>query len=129
MIGPQPMPHATAIGSPRPPPFTKARPRARPRAAAEPAREELRAARLLVALDALEEERRTLLLEDAPGDRAELAIPVDLRGDPAQLAFLLEPPDPLAHVHVRHQPTIVSRAPRVFVGSRAPGVGALSVAA
>src|SRR5260370_24474062 len=86
-----------------------------PPAAAEPAREELRAARLLVALDALEEERLTLLLEDAPGDRAELAIPVDLRGDPAQLAFLLEPPYPLSHVHVRHHPAIGRRAPSGFL--------------
>src|SRR5207245_2096488 len=100
-----------------------------PGAAAEPAREEPRAAPRRVALDVLEEERGALLLEDAAGDGSELTVPVHLGRDPAQLALLLEPRDPPAQVRERHQATRVRRAPRVFAGSRVPGVGPRNVAA
>src|SRR5213593_2194411 len=100
-----------------------------PGPAAEPAREELRAAPRRVALDVLEEERGALFLEDAAGDGSELTVPVHLGRDPPQLALLLEPRDPPAQVCERHQATRVRRAPRVFAGSRVPGVGPRNVAA
>src|SRR5437762_12488171 len=65
-------------------------------------RSQLRAAPLRVARDVLEEERGALRLEDAPGDGPELAVPVHLGRDPAQLAFLLETRDPPAQVHEAH---------------------------
>src|SRR3989475_12438158 len=43
--------------------------------------------------------------------------------------LLLEPRDPPAQVRERHQATRVRRAPRVFAGSRVPGVGPRNVAA
>src|SRR5262249_40888038 len=68
----------------------------------EPADEHLRAASGLVALDALEEQGRALLLEHASRDGAELPVPVHLGRDATQLAFLVEPPDPLPHVDEAH---------------------------
>ena len=49
----------------------------------EDAGDQLRAAAGPVALDILEEQRRTLLLQHAAGDGAELAVPVHLGDDPA----------------------------------------------
>src|SRR5262249_4796855 len=69
----------------------------------EPAHEELRAPPGLVALDVLEEERGTLLLEHAARDGAELPVPVDRGRDPSQLAFLVQARDPFAEVDEAHR--------------------------
>src|SRR5206468_12169090 len=72
-------------------------------AVAENARDELRASPGLVALDVLEEQRRAFLLEHTAGDRAELAVPVHLGGDPAQLTVLVEPAEPLTQNSEGHR--------------------------
>src|SRR2546428_1812914 len=85
-------------------------------AVTENAGDELRAAAGLVALDLLEEQRRALLLQHAARDGADLAIPVHLGRDPAQLALLVEPAEPLTQVHEGHR-----RSP-LFNRARAPGL-------
>src|SRR4030095_10635420 len=70
--------------------------------APEAAHEQPGAAPALVALDVLEQERGPLLLEHAARDGAQLAVPVDLGRDSPQLAFLVEPRDPLAQVDEAH---------------------------
>ena len=74
-----------------------------PAPVAEAAGEEPRAAPRLVALDVLEQEGGPLLLEHAARDGADLAVPVDRRRDPAQLALLVEERQPLPQVHESHQ--------------------------
>jgi hypothetical protein len=57
--------------------------------------------RVLRALRALEQERRTAGLDHAIGDLGDLEVGVDLGGDAPQLAFALEERDPLAEISRR----------------------------
>jgi hypothetical protein len=73
------------------------------RAGTKTTHEQLGAATGPVALDVLEQKRRPLLLEHAPGDGANLAIPVDLGRDTSQLSRLLQEAYPLPHIHEAHR--------------------------
>ena len=73
-----------------------------PRAGAKTAGEQLGAAAAGVALDVLEQQRRAFFLQHAAGHRADLAVPIHLGLDPAQLAMLLELRHPLPHVQKAH---------------------------
>src|SRR5262249_38859455 len=73
------------------------------RSGTEAAHEKLRTATAPVAFDALEQEGRPLLLEDAPSNGSNLAVPVHFGGDPTQLTRLLEKSHPLPQVHEAHR--------------------------
>src|SRR5262249_30234942 len=79
---------------------------------------QLRAAAALVAPDVFEEEGRSLFLQDAPSDSADLVVPVHLRGNPPQIPFLLEKGYPLPHVHEAHPFTCFRVVQRATAGER-----------
>ena len=73
-----------------------------PRAGAKAASEQLGAAAASVAFDIFEQQRGALLLQHAARDGADLAVPIDLGLDAAQLTVLLELCHPLPHVQKAH---------------------------
>ena len=72
------------------------------RARADAAAEHLAAAGVLVAFHVFEQQRRALFFQHPARDRADLAVPVHLGGDPVQFAFLFQQRDPLAQVDAAH---------------------------